>query len=253
MNLLQLKATVAAFHGKEPEDLTKGPVDLFLVAANNARKKAEKSHNFNEARCTAILDIDGVSGGALVDAVVSPTGVFSTVREILTISGLRNAGDFVPLDFTRPEVNQERDRYELELSDEFWPSNRYPSDSQVLNRTGNAALVLRGGSIYRFPQISGTAGGEPLTVYIEGYGWLNDYTETQLDNDVDGAAEDFLIDHGFEFLQWEIIIELNYIFHTYVFRQEGNVGSPDKKRDEAWADLIRWDTYLVDPNSTRSR
>lgn len=256
MNLLQLKATVAAFHQREPADLTKGPVDLFLVAANNARKKAEKNHNFNEARCTAVLAIDGVTGGALASATVSPVGVFSGIKEILDISGLRAAGEFVPLDFTRPEVNIERDRYELELSNEFWPMNRYPSDAQVLNRLGNAALVLRGGTIYRFPQFSPTVsqGGTPLTVYIEGYGWLKDYTDTQLESaDADGAPEDFLLDHGFEFLQWEIIIELNYVFHTYVFRQEGNVGSPDKKRDEAWLDLIRWDTYLVDPNSTRSR
>jgi hypothetical protein len=255
MNLLQLRATVAAYHRKEPADLIKGPVDLFLVAANNAKKKAEKNHNFNEARCTAVLAIDGVTGGALSSATIAPVGVFSGIKEILDISGLRAGGEFIPLDFTRPEVNIERDRYELELSDTFWPNNRYPSDAQVINRRGNAALVLRGGSIYRFPQFSPTmsSGGEALTVYIEGYGWLKDYTETQLDGDADGAPEDFLLDHGFEFLQWEIIIELNYIFHTYVFRQEGNVGSPDKKRDEAWADLIRWDTYLVDPNSTRSR
>jgi hypothetical protein len=156
------------------------------------------------------------------------------------------------LEFTRPEVNQERDRYELELSNEFWPSNRYPSDSQVLNRVGNAALVLRGGSIYRFPQLTADPGGEELTVYIEGYGWLNDYTDTQLQNET-VTAQDFILENGFEYLQWEIILALNFIYHTFVFRQEGNAGSPEKKRDEAWRDLLVWDSYLVDPNSTRSR
>lgn len=253
MNLVQLKAMVAALHQRNPEDLQQGSVDLFLVAANNARKKAEKLHDFNEARCTAVLDIDGVEGGALSAAVIAPTGVFSGVKSILTISGLRAGGEFVPLDFTKPEVSQERERFELELSNEFWPSARYPSDSQVLNRLGNASLVLRANTIYRFPQISGADSGEPLTVYIEGFGWLDDYTVDQLDEDAEGDAEDFLVEQGFEFLQWEIALELNYIFHTFVFRQEGNAGSPEKKRDEAWRDLLIWDSNLVDPNATRTR
>lgn len=253
MNLVQLKAIVAALHQRDPEDLTKGPVDLFLVAANNARKKAEKLHDFNEARCTAVLDIDGVDGGDLADAVIAPTGKFSSVKTILNLSGLRSGGEFVPLDFTDPETFQERDRYELELSNEFWPQNRYPSDAQTLNRLGNASLVLRARTIYRFPQVVGNVEGTtPLTVYIEGYGWLNDYTNTQLDQE-DAVAQDFLLEHGFEFLQWEIALELNYIYHTFVFRQEGNAGSPEKKRDEAWRDLLIWDSNLVDPNSTRSR
>lgn len=250
MNLATLKATVAAYHQKTVAQLTPETTDLFLVAANNARKNAEKLHNFEDCRCTATLAVAGVTGGALEDAEITPEDTFSGIKEILAISGLRSGTDFVPLDFTTPDISIERDRYELELSDNFWPVNRYPSDAQLLNRTGNAALVQRAGSLYFFPRVVAST-DPPLTVYIEGYGWLNDYTDTDL---VPSAATpDFLVENGFSYLQWAIIIELNYIFQTFVPRQEGNVGSPDKMLQEAWRDLMLWDDYKVISHSTRSR
>lgn len=70
MTLAQLKVTVAAYLGKTTADLTSGGVDLFLVAANNARRGAEQLHNFEMARVRATLDIDGTLGGALSAAVM---------------------------------------------------------------------------------------------------------------------------------------------------------------------------------------
>ncbi len=90
------------------------------------------------------------------------------------------------------------------------------------------------------------------TLYIEGVGWLEDYTDEQL-ADVTVAAQDFIVDVGFDWLMWSCIIDLNYRFQTFVPRQEGNVGSPQAMRDAAWLDLVRWDSYLVDPNSTTER
>lgn len=70
MLLSTLKAVCAAYHRKTASDLTVNGVDLFLVAANNARKNGEKLHNFEACRVVATLDIDGENGGALVDAVI---------------------------------------------------------------------------------------------------------------------------------------------------------------------------------------
>lgn len=253
MNLIQLKAAVAAYHSVEVEELTQGPVDLFLVALNNVRKKAEKRHNFGLTRCTGVLDIDGVNGGSLSDATIMPANMFSGIKEVIALSGLNVSQQFVPLDFTRADIEIERERYEIELSNNFWPTDRYPSDADVLRNVGAGTLVMRGNTIYNFPRMQTSAGNVPLTVYIEGYGWLLDYTDDDLDGNIDELGpKDFLVEHGFEFLQWATIIELNWKFQTFVPRQEGNVGSPEAMRQEAWKDLLLWDTYQ-DVNLTRSR
>lgn len=251
MNLFQLKATVAAYHQRTAADLTINSVDLFLVALNNATKWAQKEHDFENCRCTATLAIDGVTGGALTAAVISPTGVFSGIRAVVDVSGMRLAGDFVPFDFTRVDVAIERDRAELELSDDYWPTNRYPSDAQILARSSSSTLVLRGGSIYQFPRVATTT-QPPVTVYLEAYGWLNDYVAGDLTGTGD-PPKDFLVANGFDFLQWSTIIELNYICQTFVPRQEGNPGSPEKMKKDAWDNLILWDSYTIDPFATRSR
>lgn len=251
MNLLQLKATVASYHHKEVDELVNGPVDLFLVAANNARRNAEKLHDFENSRCTAVLAIDGVLGGKLTDAVISPPDVFSGIKSIVGISGLNLGGNFIPFDLARIDIDLERTRYELELSNGFWPENRYPSDAQILNRVGTGSLVFRAGSIYNFPRTN-IASDAPLVTYIEAYGWYKDYLAADLVHET-ALPQDFFIDVGFEYMQWACIVELNYLFQTYVPRQEGNVGSPEKKLADALQRLVVWDSYSIDPNTTRSR
>ena len=183
--------------------------------------------------------------------VTDPPDIFNGLREVIGVSGLRSTGDFVPLDFTSAERSIEEDRYELELSDNFWPSARYPCDRQMLAAQGSSQLVMRAGTMYNFPRVNQTT-SEPLTVYIEGYGWLKDYTVAQL-NDVDGPAQDFLIEHGFEYFQWKCIDHLNQKFQTYVPRQEGNVGPPKEQIAQAYRDLLVWDTYQLDPHATQQR
>jgi hypothetical protein len=67
------------------------------------------------------------------------------------------------------------------------------------------------------------------------------------------ATSDFFLLYGASYLQWEIIIELNYFFKTFVPRQEGNLASPEKQRDAAWQAFLEWDSYLVDSNISRYR
>lgn len=255
MNLATLKGVCAAFHDKEPADLIQGSVDLFLVAANNARSGAEMDHDFEYTRTTASLAIDGVTGASLDDAVFDQPGVFAGVKSILDVSALRANGVYVPVPFSRADVAIERDRTEIELSGDEYPSdNRYPSDADFLRTRGTYGVVQRGKMLYRFPRVSVLTPGEtnPIPLYLECYGWLKEYTSAQLE-DYNATAQDFILDVGFDFLQWSIIIELNYKYHTFVPRQEGNVGSPEKMQKESWNSLIQWDSYLIDPQSTRSR
>lgn len=230
--------------------LTVDGEDLFLSAANNAKNNALLLHNFSATRVRATLDIDGETGGALADAVIvgDDADLYTGVREILAIQRVNADGSFVPLALTRTDIAIERDRYMDEVSDEDWYERRYPSDSFILDRRGCGTLVFRGRRLFIYP-ITIALGG-PLAVSIEGYGQIADYDADTLELD---EAPDFLFNEGATWMQWTILSELNYLFKIWVPRTEGNLSPPEKERDVAWRNLIVWDTYLENANSTRQR
>lgn len=250
MTLTELRNTCAAYHQKRVNDLTKNTVDLFLLAVNNARKNAEKLHSFEWNRCTATLDIDGVTGGALVDAVLSPTATFQKVKEIVNVSILRN-NVYIPVEFTRSDIEIERERSELQLNNEYWFASRYPSDAQFDLMWIDRVIAQRAQALFIFPRVTVATTPNPISVSMECYGYLKDYTTA---NYTDTDPSDWFLEQGDNYLQWAIIDDLNYIFQTFVPRQEGNViPSPKDKRDEAWRDLLLWDGYMVDSHVTRPK
>ena len=254
MNLATLKAAVAAYHEKDVADLTKNSVDLFLVAANNARKNGEKLHTFEGTRCTAELDIDGVLGGRFTDAVINPPKVFARIKEVLGVS-IRRGNIWYPCDFSRADIIKERERSNLELDWHMGPQNRYPSDSEFLWNQGFNKIVQRGNGLFIFPEVAqsctDSTGCGKIRVKLECYGFLADYVVEDLTNP---DEFDIFLEHGDTYLQWACIHELNYLFQTFVPRQEGNViPSPKDMRDEAWRDFLLWDTYQADAHITRTR
>lgn len=189
-------------------------------------------------------------GSAAGTAVVThaTSSLWTGIREVVAVSRTNTDGILVPLDFTRSDIPIERDRYELELSEDYEAYRRYPSDAALLNRGSNGTLVQRGRTLYVYPvdQISST----PLSVTIEGYGQLADYDAASL---LLSTPPDFFVEFAPAYIQWYCICELNYLFKTFVARTEGNLSMPEKERDTAWRNLLLWDTYLIDANSTRSR
>lgn len=345
MNPATLKSLVAAFHKKATSDLTVNGVDLFLVSANNAQTQAQRRHNFEFSRVTATLDIDGVLGANISDAVIagqvsetlqvsgtlSPdvTGIYtlqgtfsglpfwlsentttnfiyfnpgigfyvlgstlstasfsdywsngsatsflgsftangeltgtatiayasrsnwSGIREIVAVQRSTSDGYRIPLDFSRADIPIERDRTAAELTDFYDFRDRYPSDSDRLNQRWNTGLIQRGGKILVYPQpLRAGATDTPLSVILEAFATLPALSSVGTSADPD---PNFLWSQGSDWLQWFIIHELNFYFKTYVQRNEGNIASPTDMRDQSWEDLLAWDTYMVDSNSTRSR
>lgn len=253
MNLAELKAVVAAYHEKDVADLTRNGADLFLVAANNARKNGEKLHTFEGTRCTAELDIDGVLGGQLRDAKINPPKTFARIKEVIGVSILRN-NIWVPVDFSRADIIKERERSDLELDWHMGPQNRYPSDSEFIWNQGFNKIVQRGNGLYIFPEVGRSCDNSNqscgyIHVKLECYGFLADYVPDDLLRD----EFDIFQEHGDAYLQWSAIHELNYLFQTFVPRQEGNViPSPKEERDAAWRDFLLWDTYQTDSHITRT-
>lgn len=348
MNLYNSKNIVAAILDQDVADLTKNGVDLFLNAANNARMWGEQNHNFEFTRVRAQIDIDGVLGTPLAQAVIdddtleqvavtgtlspnvvgdwvengtwgnltlyvfpnvlSPTfylffsvnysawvaantltnaaltnywvqatpsnsalgaytahgantgaltvahaeySAWNGIKEIKGILRSNANGTYVPVDFARADIPIERDRATRELTDNFWPWNRFPSDADILNIRGDATVIQRRQSLFIYPTPVGVVPSQqPIPFILEAFAWLAPYTTLGLTGSPD---PDFLWTYGAEYMQWKIVHELNFIFKTFVPRTEGNLASPKDMANEAWQNLIDWDSYMVDSNTTRSR
>lgn len=202
------------------------------------------------------------AAGATVTGVYTPVGtatgnltltaasqaMWSGIKEVIAVQRTNTDGILVPLDFTRADIPIERDRYELEMSEDYEAYRRYPSDAALLQRGTNGTIIQRGGKLFVYPVDAITS--TPLSVTLEAYGRLADYTATNLN---DTEPTDFFVQYGSTYMQYAIICELNYLFQTFVPREVGNLSPPEKAKEEAWRNLILWDTYQVDANATRSR
>lgn len=67
------------------------------------------------------------------------------------------------------------------------------------------------------------------------------------------SLSDVWTQQGAEYLMWGIIVHLNYYYKEFVTRQEGNLGSPERLRDEALASFIAWDAYRFEQNRRHGR
>ena len=190
----------------------------------------------------------GTYAGKTATVTYAAAGPFSSIKEVVALSTTRQDGNKIPLDFTTPDIPIERDRYEIELSAYNTPETRYPSDAQFLARGNTATITLRNGVFNIYPLATTTY--TPLSVNIEGYGWLLNFDTTDY---VTTIPKNFIVEHGFSWLMWTIVLELNYIFQRFVPRQEGVSAPPEKAQAAAWRQLVIWDTYQIDSHATRSK
>lgn len=243
MKLSEIKTAVGALLDKAEADLTVGSFDMFLHAANNARRRAELLHDFEASRITADLSIVGALGGAL-SAVTNVAGsATGGVKSVTSVSRAITDGFYGPVAFTRADVAIERDRAEQSLDVDYWFNERYPSDANTL--TSFRGVVQLGQKLYIAPYDSDST--TTIAVRLNGFGWLPKYTSAVLSTE----DVDFVVAFGHEYIQWAAVVELNHMFKQFVPRQEGNIAPPEKLRDEALRNLILWDSYAVDANLTR--
>lgn len=193
-------------------------------------------------------------GATTGPAVVGEQGYaqWAGVREITALTRTMASGRLVPLDFTRSDIPIERDRATRELTDNFGPWDRVPSDADILNFYGNSTIIQRNKSLFIYPTPTSQVSNPAVSVQIEGFAWLAPYSSVGNSSD---SPQDFLVEQGFEFMQWRCVEELNFIFKTFVARTEGNLTLQDVqlKVKEAYQALLDWDDFMVDSNATRSR
>lgn len=217
-----------AYQGSGAASLAEFMDDAILRAANNARLFAERGHDFEAAKVAVSATIS--PGGSL--SLDSVGGVkFRTLQAVVFDAG----GDFLPLLLTTHRDLVVRKRVNMRL----YGGERYPADGEEFSVGNLPFCAYTDGRILKLhpPQT------DSWTLTLHGHKYLADYTKTGSGGGRAYAGSDFLLDNGFDFLQWQTIVELNYIVQIYVPRQEGSLAPPERQALAAWSNLTADDAY----------
>ncbi len=230
MKLESIIASAAAYLGKTSADLTVNAVDLGLVALNQVRKNAELNHDFEFSRKLLTLDVDGITGGSLDEAVEYGTDDVYEVKTLLDVGQFDETGNLLPVEWTTLGEGLIRQRMENPRY-----SARYPTDAEAVSGPiGQRRFVFSGGSVYFYPKVVNTM----FTVGMEAYTFVPDWVKADLTTEVTPWAT-----HGQQYLLWGTVMHLNNLFKEFVFRQEGNLPPPKDLTDAGLSSLIAWDTF----------
>ena len=211
---------------------------LSLIALNNARKALERVHDFLCAEDRAQVTVTS-TGSDLSGALKwVPGGIAAGAISVKTIKGA-----WLPDDQGNPslavnvlsssrmwtELNEQRTSLDGRVE------ARFPRDSTFDPTLDCSYLHTVNDRLYLQPMPSD---GSEQDVLLDVVKWMDAYT---LDTDTD-----WFTDHGSDYLMWAGIVEVNYLFQTFVPRQEGSLSSPEKHRDRTMQQLIALDSYRRD-------
>ena len=241
MTIGQIKEVIAANLHKETTSFVKGSgateINLLHLALNNARKVAERFHDFSICRKRGHFSYSGSAIDWRSPTWFSGTG---TARKIKfwyeRVSGTTSDGAYGGIDRTLKVLTQEqlaklfaRKDYEaapLETNQrylaEFDPA--YGTDPLL----GQNYIIIEGHNFYIHPSTTTTR-----TVVVDGFYWRPDWS---LDADTD-----WWTDNGTEYLILQATIEVNRLSQTFVGNVEGNLPPPVKEAQRALSELVQLD------------
>ncbi len=131
-----------------------------------------------------------------------------------------------------PEPGDNAERFILYWDNEYWDISYYPNGYDSI---GVDALSC---------QIQVDSPLPPESGYIPDIATLVPFTDIA-SIPVDDLTDYFLL-HGFAYMQWATVVELNHLIQRFVPRQEGSIGPPTKERDVQLALLINNDVYATE-------
>lgn len=235
----QLRASVAAFLQGSLDSFNVNGNDLLLNALNNARRNAEKLHDWD---CQLTEAYGVVSDGKGTTANWKRVDDDSTVKvkQVQTYY-LRDAnGCLTPL-YAQSRKHAATWAREHDGRRRFNLSSRYPGDAVERGfqfgsyRPGQKSVY----DVYVFNrgfELHPKPVGD-VTIQGDVFCWLDNYS--------DDADTDFFTEHGSDYLMYAAIVECNLLVQTFIPQQEGNLSPPQKAADTALAALIAYDKYIV--------
>lgn len=246
MTLFEIKAAAAGYLNREVAELTVNGVDLGLMALNQVRLFAELNNDFEFSRKLLTLDVDGVTGGNLDEAVEQGTDDVFEVKTIVDV-GLFSGetGDFLPVEWSTVAESLLRQRMENPYA-----VPRYPTDGEARSGPwGARRFVFTGNKVYFYPKVENTT----FEVGFEAYTFTTDWVDADLLEDADDVNTAAWTMKGHQYLLWGVVEHLNNLFKGFVFRQEGNLPPPKDLKDAGLAGLIQWDIFRYEQNRRHGR
>lgn len=173
--LKDIKAAVAGYFGKVSSDLTVNGLDLFLSAANQVRRFAELHHDFEFQRTLVTLDVNGTTGGSLLDVenyYDKDQGV--DIKTIIDVGLFDTDGNLRPVRWdTATSSLRGGDLERLAIP-------RHPTDAQAITPwLGRLSrFVFVGNQVFAFP-LSTTGSSETFHLGLEVYNFSPDWVGTR--------------------------------------------------------------------------
>ena len=159
-----------------PVDVETKVNELFIVAANNARKTAEIRHDFQCAECTLEGTIPTDGSGLSWDAMVDEEEQVQKLRSVQAVY-VENDGTLIPVTVQRKNLAAKKK----------WDRAQRRIPSSEPESCGQAKIVHWGRRFYCDP-----TNDEEITLVVEGYKDLEDYNQDGLVDaiDVSGTLTD---------------------------------------------------------------
>lgn len=242
----QIKEVIAANLHKTTASFVKGSgateIDLLLLALNNARKVAEKFHDFSICRKRGHFSYTGTATDWRSPTWFSGTG---TARKIKfwyeRVGGTTSDGAYGGTDRAIRVLTQDqlarlyaREDYTVAPLE---TNARYLADSDpsygLDPLLGQTYVIIEGHNFYLHPATATTR-----TIIVDGFFWFTDWSS--------GTTTDWWTENGAEFLILQAMIEVNRLSQTFVGNVEGNLPPPTKEAQRALADLVTLDKDSIE-------
>lgn len=229
MTLTEIKAQAAALLDVTAADFTINGADVWLVAANQVRRRLELLHDFEFSRKLVSVSVNGVTGGDLTTAVLYGTATAVSVKSVIDVGLFDDDGNLRPAEWTTVAESLERQR-----QDNRFTVPRYPSDNWFDNAPmGVGRFDFSGDKIYRFPLDS----ENNFTLGLEVYAFNGDWATLAATNVSPWTT---IAD---EYLTWATVLYLNTRFKEFVPREQGNLSPPTNFEQNAVEALRQWDIF----------
>lgn len=233
ITLPQLKVAIAAYLGKEPLDFfyvaDSESVDTLLVAINSAKKFAQQGYDFDKARTEVKADIGTTRTFTASSITETGSATVVSVKRIERAYLRTSGGANIPIELmSKEEFNKRVLRAigrQITLTDSLSDLG-FSSDIPVLAYQGDS---------YQLHDSSDTE-GEDIELRLDVVRWMPDYSAS--------VTSDFFLEHGWEYLQWQAMVDGNRLFKEFVPRTEGNLDEPKEKAGMALMALIAWDSGI---------
>ncbi len=188
---------------------------LFYRAVDNARKFAERRHDFSQALVSVSFTL-AAGGSVNLSSLLGDDAITYNIRAPKTLYNA-TSGNLI--------------RVPLRTRDAI--ANRNQMRRLI---TGSAGYEVSG-SLFGKTLSLEPALIEDVPMVVDGYKYFDDVPTD------DDTHTDWFIQYAFDFLQWGCVVELNHLNQVFIPRQEGSLDAPTRARDLALESLIIDDVY----------